>query len=104
MSSARDEVLARMRQSLGVTGTEAPRRAAVDERLAKAPRGIIPKSAEVSGTDAVSLFKQRAEEALATVAIVPDAAAVPAEAARFLRDANLPATLRVGDDKLIASM
>lgn len=104
MSSARDEIFARMRLSLGVTGTEAPRRAAVDERLAKAPRGIIPKSAEAAGAEGLAQFKQRAEEALATVAIVPDAASVPAEAARFLRDSNLPATLRIGDDALLASM
>jgi L-lactate dehydrogenase complex protein LldG len=104
MSSARDEIFARMRQSLGVTGTEAPRLAAVDERLAKAPRGIVPKSGETAGAAALAQFKQRAEEALATVAAVPDLGAVPAEAARFLRDSNLPATLRVGDDALLASM
>lgn len=104
MSSARDEIFARMRLSLGVTGAEAPRRAAVEERLAKAPRGIIPKRAEVSGTEGLAIFKLRAEEALATVAVVPDAAAVPAEAARFLRNSNLPATLRVGEDELLASM
>ena len=104
MSSARDEIFSRIRLSLGVTGAEAPRRAAVEERLAKAPRGVIPKQAEASGAEALALFKLKAEEALATVALVPDTAAVPAEAARFLRDANLPATLRVGDDALLASM
>src|SRR5262249_42356504 len=104
MSSARDEILAMMRRSLGVSGMEGPRRAGVEERLARAPRGVIPKMAEASGAARLALFKEKAEEALATVVFVPDAASVPAEAARYLRDANLPATLRVGEDARLASL
>jgi L-lactate dehydrogenase complex protein LldG len=104
MSSAREEIFTLMRRSLGVTGNEAPRRAAVEERLARAPRGVIPRQAQVSAAEALALFKLKAEEALATVAVVPDADAVPAEAARYLRDANLPATLRVGEDALLAGL
>ena len=104
MTSARDEVFTAMRRSLGVTGKEAPRRAAVEERLSSAPRGVIPKRAEVSGPESLALFQRMAEEALATVAMVPDLAAIPGEAARFLRDANLPATLRVGEDALLAAL
>jgi L-lactate dehydrogenase complex protein LldG len=104
MSSARDDVLATMRRSLGVTGTEAPRRAAVEDRLARAPKGVIPKRAEATGEERLALFKRQAEEALATVAVVPDAAAVPQEAARYLRDGNLPATLRMGEDWRLAAM
>jgi L-lactate dehydrogenase complex protein LldG len=104
MSEARDEILARMRRSLGVSGHEAPRRLAVEDRLARAPRGIIPKMAEASGPARLALFKEKAEEALATIALVPDAASVPAEAARFLRDANLPATLRIGEDARLGAM
>ncbi|SDR52154.1 L-lactate dehydrogenase complex protein LldG [Rhizobiales bacterium GAS191] len=104
MSSARDDILATMRRSLGVSGTEAPRRAAVEDRLARAPKGVIPKRAEVTGAECLELFKRQAEEALATVAVVADAAAVPQEAARYLRDANLPATLRMGADARLAAM
>ncbi|MFI5013215.1 MAG: lactate utilization protein C [Hyphomicrobiales bacterium] len=104
MTSARDDILATMRRSLGVSGTETPRRAAVEDRLARAPRGVIPERAEVTGTERLALFKRQAEEALATVALVPDAAAVPGEAARYLRDANLPATLRMGADPRLAAM
>jgi L-lactate dehydrogenase complex protein LldG len=104
MSSARDDILATMRRSLGVTGTEAPRRAAVEDRLARAPKGVIPKRAETAGEERLALFKRQAEEALATVTVVPDAAAVPQEAARYLRDSNLPATLRMGGDARLAAM
>ena len=102
--SARDDILATMRRSLGVSGTEAPRRAAVADRLAQAPKGIVPKRADVSGAVRVALFKRQAEEALATVTLVADAASVPGEAARYLRDANLPATLRMGQDPRLAAM
>jgi L-lactate dehydrogenase complex protein LldG len=104
MTAARDEIFASMRRSLGVTGSEAPRRSAVDGRIARAPRGMIPKRAEVDGAERLALFKRLAEEALATVATVTDAASVPAEAARFLRDANLPATLRLGEDARLEAM
>jgi L-lactate dehydrogenase complex protein LldG len=104
MTSARDDILSAVRRSLGVSGTEEPRRASVEDRLGRAPRGVIPKRAEVTGAERLALFKRQAEEALATVALVPDTASVPAEAARFLRDANLPATLRMGEDPRLADM
>jgi len=104
MTGARDEILAQMRRSLGVTGAEAPRRAAVEERLARAPRGVIPERASVAGAERLAMFKLKAEEALATVALVKDADCVPAEAARFLRDSNLAATLRIGEDALLGAM
>ena len=104
MSVARDEILATLRRSLGVNGVEAPRRAAVEDRLARSPSGIIPKRSQVTGAERLALFKRQAEEGLATVVLVPDAASVPAEAARYLRDSNLPATLRIGDDPRLAAM
>jgi L-lactate dehydrogenase complex protein LldG len=104
MSGARDDVLATIRRSLGVSGAEAPRRFAVEDRLARAPKGVIPKRAAVVGAERLALFKRMAEEALATVRVVPGAASVPAEAARYLRDQNLPASLRMGDDPRLAAM
>ncbi|MBV8961916.1 MAG: lactate utilization protein [Hyphomicrobiales bacterium] len=104
MSLARDEILATIRRSLGVNGAEAPRRAAVADRLARSPVGVIPKRSQVNGAQRMTLFKRQAEEALATVTLVPDAASVPGEAARYLRDSNLPATLRIGDDPRLAAM
>jgi L-lactate dehydrogenase complex protein LldG len=104
VSFARDDVLATIRRSLGVNGAEAPRRAEVEDRLSRAPGGIIPKRSRVNGAERLALFKRQAEDALATVTLVPDAASVPGEAARYLRDANLPATLRIGDDPRLAAM
>jgi L-lactate dehydrogenase complex protein LldG len=104
VTGARDDILATLRRSLGVTGAEAPRLAAVEDRLARAPQGVIPKRSDAIGAERLTLFKEQAEGAMATVAVVADAAAVPAEAARYLRDANLPATLRMGNDPRLAEM
>lgn len=102
--NARDEVLAAVRRSLGVAGDEAPRRAAVEARLAGAPAGIIPKRGKGQGGARAATFKAEAERAQASVAEVAEAADVPAEVARFLRENNLPATLRMGGDARLTAM
>ena len=102
--SARDEILGSLRRSLKVTGNEGPRRAAVDSRLSGAPRGVIPARGQLAPKERIGLFKQMAEGAFASVAIVQSAADVPGEAARWLRDNNLPATLRMGEDPRLAAM
>lgn len=102
--SARDEIFANIRRSLGVTGTEAARRSAVEDRLARAPKGLIPQRAQLDHAGQVALFIKMAEAAACTVAQVSDAAQAPAEIARYLRDHNLPATLRMGGDARLAAM
>jgi L-lactate dehydrogenase complex protein LldG len=102
--SARDEILANIRESLGVTGAEAPRRLAVQERLAQTPAGIIPARGQGDLAARVATFRAEAERAQASVTEVASAADVPAEVARYLREANLPAALRMGDDPRLAAM
>jgi L-lactate dehydrogenase complex protein LldG len=102
--SAREEILANIRHSLGVTGAEAPRRMAVEERLAQARSGIIPARGQGDPAAQTATFKAEAELAQASVVEVERAADAPGEIARFLRDSNLPATLRMGDDPRLAAM
>lgn len=104
MSEARDDILALIRRSLGVTGREAPRRQAVAERLAGAPSGLKPARGQVEGAARLDLFVRMAEASQASVAVVAGAGAVPAEIARMLRAANLPATLRMGEDARLAGL
>ncbi|HEX8168434.1 MAG TPA: lactate utilization protein [Beijerinckiaceae bacterium] len=104
MTTARDDVFLNIRRSLGVTGREQTRRQAVAERLDRAPRGIIPARGQVSGEALVEVFRREAEAALATVHTVETAAEVPQAVAAFLRNHNLPATLRMGDDSRLAAM
>ncbi|MFO1115011.1 MAG: lactate utilization protein [Beijerinckiaceae bacterium] len=102
--SAREEILSNIRRSLRVNGAEGPRRSAVDSRLSGAPRGVVPARGQLDRRGRIELFKQMANAAFASVAIVNDAAEVPGEAARWLRDNNLPATLRKGEDLRLAAM
>lgn len=99
--SARDAVLGKIRRSLGVTGEESRRNAAVDERLKRAPRGVIPARGQLGTEERVSLFTTMAEKAAATVTRVAGEAAVPAEVAEYLRGRNLPAAVRIGEDMLL---
>jgi len=102
--SAREEILANIRRSLNVTGAETPRRMAVEDRLAQARAGIIPERGQGDPAARVATFKAEAERAQASVAEVARAGDAPPEIARFLRDGNLPATLRMGDDPRLAAM
>lgn len=102
--SARDDIFANIRRSLGVKGKETIRRQIVQDRLERAPKGVIPKRGQVSGEERIALFKLQAEASLATVTEVASAADVPQSIALFLRNHNLPATLRIGDDQRLTAM
>jgi len=102
--SARDEILGNIRASLGVTGEEAPRRLEVKERLELAPAGVIPARGQGEAAARLATFKFEAERAQASVVEVADGSEVPAEIARYLREANLPATLRTGEDPRLLAM
>ena len=102
--SSRSAVFASIRRSLGVTGEEATRRFEVETRLKQAPPGIVPKRGQGDVAARLATFKAEAERAQASVAEAPTWADAPAEIARFLRESNCPATVRMGDDPRLASM
>ena len=104
MSESRREVMAGIRRALGVTGAERPRQDAVASRLAQTPLGVIPARGQLTEADRVALFRHQAEKAHATVCIVGSPDLVPDEVARFLRELNLPATLRRGTDRRLAAL
>jgi L-lactate dehydrogenase complex protein LldG len=98
--SARDEIFANIRRSLHVTGAEAPRRAAVADRLARTPSGLIP----ARGKGGLATFKAEAERAATTIEEVASAADVPEAISHYLRAHNLPATLKMGADPRLDAM
>jgi L-lactate dehydrogenase complex protein LldG len=104
VTDARAEILSNIRRALGVTSAELIRRSAVDDRLDRAPKGVIPARGQLDAAGRVALFKAQAEAALASVQMVATADSVPQEVARFLRDANLPAAIRIGSDPRLASL
>ncbi len=102
--SARDDVLGTIRRSLGVTGSEAPRIEAVNDRLKRAPRGIVPRRGQLPQAEQLALFKTQAQATLASLEEVASPADVPAAVANYLRASNLPARIRMGDDLRLAAM
>jgi len=102
--SARDEIFATIRRALKVGPVDAPRRDAVAARLAQASVGVVPRRGQGEAAERLATFKAEAQRVQATVAEVATAADVPVEIARFLRDNNLPATLRFGEDRRLADM
>ena len=104
MNDPRADILGNIRRSLGVTGGEAIRRGMVEDRLERAPKGVIPARGQLDAAGRVALFQAQAEAALASVARVSAAADVPAEIARYLRGHNLPASLRMGNDLRLAAL
>jgi L-lactate dehydrogenase complex protein LldG len=77
---------------------------AVRDRLAQAPSGVVPARGQGDDATRLATFKSEAERAKASVVEVAHASDVPNEIARYLRDANLPATLRMGEDSRLAAM
>src|SRR3954469_24324793 len=104
MTTARTDIFSSIRRSLAVKGDERTRLQIVAERLDRAPKGVIPARGQVSGEALVEVFRAQAEAALATVRGVDSVAEVPRAVAEFLRDHNLPATLRMGDDPRLKAM
>ncbi len=58
--SARDNILGRVRRSLGVSGDDAARRAAVANRLAEAKSGLIPARGQLPREERIEIFAKYA--------------------------------------------
>lgn len=102
MTTSRDLILSTIRRSLSVTGTEPTRLDIVQQRLARAPAGLIPARGQLPPAEQVALFVKMAEAVTATVQRVADLDAVPAAVADYLRAHNLPLRARRGADPLLA--
>lgn len=98
MSSARDDILAGIRRSLGVREGDVTRRQTVGHRIEAAEPGIQPQRGQGDLDARIACFVRQATAVSASVALVSGAAVVPDEIARYLRGHNLPLALRMGDD------
>ena len=97
-------LFARLRQGLGVSGEEPARRRAVDERLSRHSRNLVPQRGQLERSARIALFRTMAEGVHATVAEADGPAAVPALIADYLRQQNLPSRIRHGDDRLLSEL
>lgn len=101
---SRDIVLGSIRRSLGVSGTEAPRRAITDDRIARHPRGIVPERGAAPPRKRLNLFRDMLAEAAGTIREVASIDEVPAAVADYLRSKNLPLSIRRGADPRLESI
>lgn len=102
--SSRDAILGRIRRSLGVSGTDGTRLAAIRQRLTETPVNVVPARGQLPDAERVELFVRKAREIFATVARVDSRDEVPAAVAAYLRDRNLPQAIRRGEDPRLASL
>jgi L-lactate dehydrogenase complex protein LldG len=102
--SARDHVLSSIRRSLGVNGREAPRRKEVVDRIASHPTGVVPARGQLAASERLALFARMVEGAAGSVERAADLGDVPVAVAGFLRQCNLPPTVRRGDDPMLAAL
>lgn len=102
--SARDAILKKVRHALANGADDAARRAAVAERLQRAPEGIVPKRAQLPDAERIALFMEKAKELVATVQAVASGDDVPKAVAEYLRRHNLPASVRMGNDRRLQKM
>ena len=102
--SARDTIFNKVRGALKPQADQAARAALVAERLTNAPKGVIPARGQLLDGERVTLFCTMAERLSASVERVANYDAVPAVAAAYLRERNLPASLRMGSDSRLAAM
>lgn len=100
----REAVFGKIRRSLGVTADDPRRNATVDDRLKRAPKGIIPARGQLPPEEKLALFTAMATKMLCSVERVADESAIPSAVGAFLRAHNLPATVRMGDDPLFVSL
>lgn len=101
--SAKDAILDRIRGAIERSGNHGDRKATVLERLSTPPRGVMPTRGALPERERLDLFRSQAEAVSATVETISSYDALPAAVAGYLRERNLPAIIRMGDDMRLRS-
>ncbi len=101
---SRETILARIGAQLDKSSDGAARRMAAGKRLRKKTAGTVPKRATCTGHKALRLFGKMARQASARVVRIDDYAELPATVSAYLRRNNLPAVIRIGADRRLATL
>ncbi len=99
----RTRTLDAIRAALGVGANDAVRAEAVAWRLKRHPSGTVPGRAEGSAEVLTERFCEMLVGQKATVVKVARQEDIPQAVAQFLRNANLPARLRMGQDAFLSA-
>jgi L-lactate dehydrogenase complex protein LldG len=98
MANGRDAILGAIRRGRKRGPLDGDAAAALEARLARPQRNLIPQQGQADGAARLELFVAKAEAVAATVARVPGPAAVPGAVADYLKSENLPARLKMAPD------
>ena len=98
----RTAILSKIRASLKAPAADGERRAAVANRLAQTPKGIIPARGQLPAEERVQLFRAMAEKYNATTERIETISDLPASVSAYLMARNLPAAIRIGADPRLA--
>ncbi|WP_022727912.1 LutC/YkgG family protein [Fodinicurvata sediminis] len=99
MTDSRARILDQIRRSRAAVQDDV-----VDHRLAEHPRGPIPARAQLSAEERLALFIQQATAVDATVSRLQAVQEIPQAVASYLRERNLPATLRMAPDRKLIDL
>ena len=102
--SGREAILGKVRNALAANGSASDRQQVVTERLETAPKGIVPARGKLKPAQRVALFRSMAEQVSCTVRQVKKRDTVPRAVMEYLRSKNLPAALRMGDDRRLTRL
>ncbi|APH73269.1 LutC/YkgG family protein [Aquibium oceanicum] len=102
--SPRDAIMTKIRGALAGGGSDEARRSAVETRLSRPPKGIIPARGQLDDEARVELFCEMARKVTASVVRVRSHDRVPKAVGEYLRAKNLPSSIRLGDDRRLKSM
>lgn len=102
--TARQTVLEAIRGALGRGVLAGETVAALDRRLAAPTANVVPARGQLEGDALIELFVAEAERVNATTVRVAACGPVPGVVAQFLRDANLPAKLKLAPDPMIGNI
>ena len=107
--TSRDEILDKVRAGLGpnaqASAKQAARRVAVVQRLDERARHLIPaRVVDKDETELVAILRRWLEAAAGQVLEAPSESDVPRLVAHYLREHNLAARIRTGDDAYLAGL
>jgi L-lactate dehydrogenase complex protein LldG len=102
--NARDAILSKIKGQVAGNSVETARRAAVANRLASAPKGVIPQRGQLDASGLIELFCDRAQAVQATTKHVDTYDEIPDAISDYLRQRNLPQSIRMGEDERLGSI
>jgi L-lactate dehydrogenase complex protein LldG len=98
MSTAKENILSRIRQAKGRQALDAARRPDVEARIAARKPYLVPARAQLGAEDLRTLFIAKAEEVSARVLALASKKDIPGAIASLLDESKLPARLAVSPD------